>query len=149
MGQTSFLGSVSLLVAVVCAATALSQAHAPCDDEDEGGDGPTCSITKVTTELEAVPVTATFWGSFCDDPVVYAGQRDGTVQSVLVLSSGASHVTVSLEGNAEPADTLFVISCPCAECSSLLTVGKPGPPGPDGPSNAIPKNKSLHFLMQF
>ena len=108
-----------------------AQGQGPCNEEDEG-DESICSITKVVTELETIPPTATFSGSFCDAPVVSAGQTDGTLQPLIVLSSGPNQIQVSLEGQAGAADTRFVISCPCTECNMFLTVGQPGPAGPNG-----------------
>jgi hypothetical protein len=135
-------GSLSLRLcvslAMLCLAAGFVQAQPRCDDDDESSDvgDPACSITKIVTELETTPPTATFSGLFCDDPVVSAGQTDGTLQTLLVLSSGVNQVKVSLEGNAGAADTLFVIACPCAECSTLLTVGQPGPAGSNGGAGA-------------
>ena len=44
-----------------------------CDDEnmDEDGDSVlTCFVTKVTTDFGVAISTATFWGEFCDVPIV-------------------------------------------------------------------------------
>ena len=106
-----------------------------CDD-DELGDGPTlsCEITKVTTDLDAAVPAAIFWGTFCENPAVLAGQEDGTFAPVLVLSVGQGFVTVDLTGNDDPADVVFTIECPCETCECKLTLGAVGPVGPTGPA---------------
>jgi hypothetical protein len=118
-----------------------------CDDADEVTDTVlTCDVTKVTTDLDAAVPTATFWGSFCENPTVTAGQTDGSNAAVMVLSSGGNFVTVDLTGNDDPADVLFTIDCPCDTCACKVTIGAvgptgpagadgpPGPPGPAGPA---------------
>jgi len=108
-----------------------------CDDEnlDEDGDAVlTCFVTKVTTDLEAAVPTATFWGEFCDVPVVTAGQSDGTMAGLMILANGLNFITVDITGLTDPMDVLFRIECPCATCDSLVTIGAVGPAGPTGPA---------------
>jgi hypothetical protein len=105
-----------------------------CDDEITDGPVLTCNVTKVTTDLD-VPA-ATFWGTFCENPEVTAGQTDGTNTPVQVLSSGANFVTVDLTGNDGAADVLFTILCPCDTCKCKLTLGAVGPTGPQGEDGA-------------
>jgi len=112
-----------------------------CDDADELVDTIlTCLVTKVTTDLDAAIPTATFWGSFCDNPVISAGQTDGTITEVLVLDSGSGFATVDLTGNDDPANTLFKIVCPCDVCTCKVAIGAigatgaTGPQGPEGPA---------------
>lgn len=111
-----------------------------CDDEDEAGDVVLdCFVSKVTQDHESEIPTATFWGTFCENPVVAAGQLDGSVQPVLVLSSATGFITVDLTGNDDPADTQFYIDCPCELCDLNLTVGaagSDGAPGVTGPTGA-------------
>ena len=105
-----------------------------CDDEDELTDVVLgCRVTKVTTSLDGPVPFATFWGTFCDGPTVFAGQTDGTLQPLLVLSASPSFVTVDLTGNDDPADVVFKIECPCETCDYKLTLGSVGPTGPTGP----------------
>ena len=111
-----------------------------CDDADELIDTIlTCLVTKVTTDLDAAIPTATFWGSYCDNPIVSAGQTDGTITPVLVLDSGSGFITVDLTGNDDPANTLFKIECPCDVCTCKVAIGAigatgaTGPQGPQGP----------------
>jgi len=108
-----------------------------CDDADEVVDLVlTCDITKVTTDLDAAVPTATFWGSYCENPTVEAGQTDGTHTAVMVLSSGANFVTVDLTGNDDAADVKFRVNCPCDTCQCKLTIGAVGPTGADGADGA-------------
>jgi hypothetical protein len=107
-----------------------------CDDEDEIGDVVLgCEVTKVTTSLEGPVPSTTFWGTFCDGPTVFAGQTDGTLQPLLVLSASPSFLTVDLTGNDDPADVVFKIGCPCETCDYKLTLGAGGPTGPTGPAD--------------
>jgi len=103
-----------------------------CDDET-GDIIYTCDVTKVTTDLDSPVPTATFWGVFCEGPLVYAGQMDGTSLPVMVLSAGLNFITVDLTGNDAAADVLFTIECPCEVCMNQLTIGAVGPTGPQGP----------------
>ena len=93
----------------------------------------TCEVTKVTTDLDSPVPTATFWGTFCENPTVTAGQVDGTHVPVMVLSAGLNFVTVDLTGNSDPADVVFTMECPCDTCRCKLTIGAVGPTGPTGP----------------
>jgi hypothetical protein len=107
-----------------------------CDDENMDEDGDTvltCFVTKVVTDLEAAIPTATFFGEFCEMPVVSAGQEDGTLQPLMVLASGLNFITVDLGGNTDPSDILFRIECPCETCDCKVTLGAVGPQGPEGP----------------
>ena len=111
---------LAFLLIVLTSATLASTADDVCDDE--AGDAVlNCFTTKVTTDLDAPVPTATFWGSFCDDPVISAGQTDGSLTPVVVLSSDTGFVTIDLTGNADPADVLFVIGCPCDTCGTRVT----------------------------
>jgi hypothetical protein len=95
-----------------------------------------CDVSKVTTDLDSAIPTATFWGTYCDGPLVFAGQTDGTRVPLMVLASGTSFITVDLTGNDDPADVMMDIECPCDFCSLSLTIGAVGPtgePGPQGP----------------
>jgi hypothetical protein len=104
------------------------------DDEDEVPDAILdCNVTKVTTDLDSPVPTATFWGSFCENPTVSAGQTDGSMAPVLVLSYSDNHVTVDLTGNSDPMDQLYSIECPCETCDINVTIGAVGPVGPTGP----------------
>ena len=106
-----------------------------CDDDELAGEQVlTCEVTKVTTDLDAAVPTATFWGTFCDNPTVLVGQEDGTLQPVMVLSMGLGFVTVDLTGNDDASDVHFVIECPCESCEGDLTLGAVGPVGPTGPT---------------
>jgi hypothetical protein len=106
-----------------------------CDDTDEVTDQVLdCGITKVTTDLDSPVPTATFWGTFCENPFVLAGQEDGTFQPMMILSAGLGFVTVDLTGNDDPADVTFSIECPCETCECKLTLGVVGPVGPVGPT---------------
>ena len=98
-----------------------------CDDEIVGGPVLTCDVTKVTIDFDGP--SATFWGTFCENPTVTAGQLDGTHLPVLVLIAAAGFVTVDLTGNDNPADVFFRITCPCSTCTCELTIGGVGPPG--------------------
>jgi hypothetical protein len=91
-----------------------------------------CDVSKVTTDLDAAIPTATFWGTFCDGPLVFAGQTDGTRQALLVLAAGMNFITVDMTGNDDPADVMMDIECPCDFCSLSLTLGAVGPVGPTG-----------------
>ena len=122
----------TVLIFLVLLAPALAAAAEICDDEAAVDTVLDCFVTKVTTDLDAPVPTATFWGSFCDDPVVSAGQTDGGVTSVVVLSSDAGFVTIDLSGNADPADVLFRIECPCDNCDTRVTFGDVGPQGAQG-----------------
>jgi hypothetical protein len=93
----------------------------------------TCETTKVTTDLDSPVPTATFWGTYCESPLVFAGQMDGTLAAVMILSNGLNFITVDLTGNDDPADVLFVVECPCDWCRNELTIGAVGPTGPTGP----------------
>ena len=62
------------------------------------------------------------WGDFCDNPSVFIGQTDGTLQPVLVLSTLANFVTVDLTGNDDPAQALVVIECPGGDCTCQLVI---------------------------
>ena len=105
-----------------------------CDGSDETPDLILdCDVTKVTTDLDAAIPTATFWGTFCEDPVVTAGQADGTRQPVMILASGMNFITVDLTGNDDAADVVFDIECPCETCAFNLTIGAVGPTGATGP----------------
>jgi hypothetical protein len=107
-----------------------------CDDEnmDEDGDAVlTCMVTKVTTDLDGAIPSATFWGEFCEAPLVSVGQEDGTLAPLLILAAGLNFITVDLGDNTEGADYLFVIECPCETCESNVTIGATGPTGPQGP----------------
>jgi len=103
------------------------------DDEIPSATVLTCDITKVTTDLDSAIPTATFWGTFCEMPIVTAGQMDGTHQPVMVLSAGTGFITVDLSGNDAAADVDFVIECPCEVCEIDLTIGAVGPTGATGP----------------
>jgi hypothetical protein len=107
-----------------------------CDDEnmDEDGDAVlNCTVTKVTTDLDAAIPSATFWGEFCESPLVSVGQEDGTLQGLLILAAGLNFITVDLGDNTDGADYLFVIECPCETCETNVTIGATGPTGPQGP----------------
>jgi hypothetical protein len=105
-----------------------------CDDEDdENMDILDCFVTKVTTDLDSPIPTATFWGEFCNDPVVSAGQTDGSLQDLFNLNSSSNHITVDLTGNDGAMDALFRITCPCEVCDNNVTIGAVGPTGPQGP----------------
>ena len=116
--------------------------HAPVgyaaqSDEDESPEAVLgCLVTRTTLELDGAIPSATFWGSFCPSPTVLAGQTDGSLQPVQVLSNDSHHVTVDLDGYTDPAQTLFLLECPLDTCDSELTVGKPGLVGPAGPPGA-------------
>ena len=108
-----------------------------CDDEsNDNTQVLICDVTKVTTDLDSSPTTATFWGTFCENPSVTAGQTDGTNTGVMVLSSGDNFLTVDLTGNDDPADVAFEITCPCDVCGCKLTIGAVGPTGADGADDA-------------
>jgi hypothetical protein len=124
--------AVLFWIAALAAVPAPASTDETCDEgtaEDLGS----CSIVKAVAALDGVPPVVTFLGSFCPSPVVSVGQADGTMQPVLVLTQGASHLTVDLTGNADPADALYVVECPCETCSTYLTIGRTGPEGPTGP----------------
>jgi hypothetical protein len=105
-----------------------------CDDDEIPSDQVlTCDITKVTTDLDSPIPTATFWGEFCENPTVTAGQTDGSRTAVLILGAGNGFITVDLSGNDDPADVLFDITCPCEHCTCKLTIGAVGPTGAQGP----------------
>ena len=104
-----------------------------CDDEELLDTVLDCNVTKVTTDLDSPIPVATFWGTFCDNPLVSAGQTDGTSTPVLNLSSGTNFVTVDLTGNDDPAGVVFTIECPCETCECKVTLGTVGPEGPPGP----------------
>jgi hypothetical protein len=113
-----------------------------CDDDEVDDENPNpqvldCEITKVTTDLDAAIPTATFYGAFCENPTVTAGQADGTHQPVMVLAAGAGFVTVDLTGNDDASDIVFTITCPCEACVALVTIGAVGPTGPQGPQGKI------------
>jgi len=104
-----------------------------CSDADENGDRVLgCDITKITTDLDSAIPSATFWGTFCEAPVVSVGQMDGTLQPLSVLGSGLNFVTVDLSGNEEPGDVLFDVACPCESCTCNVTLGAFGPTGATG-----------------
>ena len=94
----------------------------------------TCTMTKVTLDLDVPLTSATFWGVYCDDPIVSVGRQDGTFEPVTVLTSGLNFITVDLTGHDDPAAHLFVIECPCDVCTCKVDVGDTGPAGPTGPT---------------
>jgi hypothetical protein len=130
----------SLLLAglVLCVPTAMAQLPPP-DYVDEVCDDETidliltCNVTSITMELDVPFRTATFWGEFCDDPIVSAGQMDGTRLPVTILANGTSFITIDLTGNDDPGDVSFVVECLCDICEYKLTIGDIGPQGPQGP----------------
>lgn len=109
-----------------------------CEDDELVGDlFLTCDVTKVTTDLDAAIPTATFYGHFCENPIVSAGQADGTTQQLNVLAAGAGFVTVDLTGNDGAMDVLFTIECTCETCELYVTIGAVGPTGPQGPQGKV------------
>ena len=107
-----------------------------CDDEASAGLTLDCDVTKVTTDLDSGP-SATFWGMFCDNPAVSAGQTDGSSTPVMILSAGTSFITVDLTGNDDAADVVFTIECPCETCLTQVTIGAVGPTGEQGDQGKI------------
>ena len=145
MKRTPVSVALALLLTLAPSYVAADGEDEICNDDEAGVGVLDCLVTKITTDLDAPVPTATFWGSFCDDPVISAGQTDGSVTSVVDLSSSSGFVTIDLTGNVAPADVLFVIECPCKTCETRVTVGdvgpqgaqgEPGPPGPDGAEGA-------------
>ena len=63
-----------------------------------------CDVTKITMELDAPIQTATFWGSFCENPVVMAGQLDGTFHTAEIRSRQDLQVDVASEAVSKPDD---------------------------------------------
>jgi cysteine-rich repeat protein len=109
-----------------------------CDDDEIAGDQVlTCEVSKVTANLDLPVPTATFWGTFCENPTVVAGQVDGTFQPVMILSVGPGFITVDLTGNDDPAEVTFSIECPCETCEMAVTMGAVGPTGPPGPTGPL------------
>jgi hypothetical protein len=107
-----------------------------CDDEflDENPDLVVdCEVTKIFVDLDGAIPTATFFGTFCDFPVVSVGLEDGTYQSLLVLSSATGFITVDITGHTGDATYSFRIECPCETCDTQATIGIVGPTGPTGP----------------
>jgi hypothetical protein len=106
-----------------------------CDpnNDENPDDVVTCTSTVTTTNLDAAIPTATFYGSFCSNPIVTIGQTNGTFAPALVLSNSTNHITVDLTGNDAAGDHQVHIKCPCSNCDISLTVGAVGPTGPQGP----------------
>jgi hypothetical protein len=130
----SFAATILLVSAGVIPAQTTDEL---CDSVDEHSDVVlTCDLTKVTTDEDATIPTATFWGTFCDAPVVRAGANDGTMMPVTVLGSAQRFVTVDLTGLSDPATVRFAIDCPCETCESNVAIGAAGPTGPSGPAGA-------------
>jgi hypothetical protein len=107
-----------------------------CDEatDDENVDAvTTCFLTKVTTDLDSPVPTATLFGEFCENPHVFIGQEDGTLQEVMILSHSENHITIDLTGNDDAATVTLIVDCPCSDCECCLTIGDTGPTGPTGP----------------
>jgi hypothetical protein len=92
-----------------------------------------CEVTKIFVDLDGAIPTATFFGSYCDFPVVSVGLEDGTYQPLLVLSQSSSFITVDITGHTGDATYSFKIECPCETCLTQATIGVVGPTGPTGP----------------
>jgi hypothetical protein len=92
-----------------------------------------CDVTKIFVDLDGAIPTATFFGSFCDFPVVSVGLEDGTYAPLLVLSQAQGFITVDITGHTGDATYSFRIECPCETCDTQATIGIVGPTGPTGP----------------
>jgi hypothetical protein len=115
-----------------------------CDDEflDENPDAVLdCDITKVFVDLDGAIPTTTFFGSYCDFPIVTVGLEDGTFAPLLILSQGVGFVTVDITGHTGDATYIYEVDCPCGKkgpawdrgpCSVAATIGIIGPTGPTG-----------------
>jgi hypothetical protein len=106
-----------------------------CDD-DEFLDANDCTVTQAVADLDAPVPTITFYGDFCDEPSVFAGQQDGTSAELGVLAAGGNFVTADLGGNTGPGDIVFSVACACETCSDSITLGAVGPAGPPGADGA-------------
>ncbi len=84
-----FLHIAWLLLLLSPAVAAIPGEDEICDDETID-QVLTCSMTKVTLDLDVPLTSATFWGVYCDGPTVSVGRQDGTFDPVTVLSSACA-----------------------------------------------------------
>ena len=101
-----------------------------------GGEELECSLAKAT--FGPGNSTLLLEGSFCEDPIVRAGQSGGQFAELTVLDSGFDFILVAADDVDEFQTCVIEVECPCETCVMEVAVGNqgstPGPPGPTGPT---------------